>query len=76
MCKDDVCNLIGRQCYLTRYGHVRCSDKPTLHNAAECIQSLDEKYLELEREVAALDEWNERLKTSAIGDKNTAAGSH
>lgn len=67
MTNDDTCALTGRQCVRTRYFKSRCSESPTLEQAAACIADIDEINIELELEVSAMDEWVDQLRTTPSG---------
>jgi hypothetical protein len=67
---DDTCNLTGRPCHLTRLGQGRCAPEPSIEQAASCIATLDERTIELAREVEAQDRWIERLRRERTKPKD------
>lgn len=65
MSDENGCKLTGRRCYRTIYGDERCSDHPGPDDVSACIQTLDEKREELEKELADMDAWVQNIKDHA-----------
>ena len=76
MADESECKLTGRRCYRTSYGGDRCSDDPTPDEAADCIQTLDEKRIELEKELAEMDQWIEQVKARAADKPDPSGTKH
>jgi hypothetical protein len=76
MTDENECRLTGRRCYRTHFGEERCSAEPTPQDAVDCILTLDDRRVEMEKELEDMDKWIENIKKHAANEKKGSETKH
>jgi hypothetical protein len=66
---DGLCKMTQLYCWRLDFQETRCSDNPTLDDAARCIGAFDEHTVELAEEIAKLDQLLVRVNEQIASQK-------